>query len=684
MSTNKKVTGKKSSAGARAKTVAKLQTKVSIPRSKSTAKSAAASRRQDDLSARMQALNRVQAMIEFDLTGIVLDANDNFLATLGYTRDEIVGQHHSMFVDPAYRASSEYSQFWDKLRRGEFDRGQYRRLGKGGKEVWIEASYNPVLDRSGKPVKVVKFATDITAQKLQQADFEGQLSAISKAQAVIEFSLDGTILNANENFLKVLDYRLEEIKGRHHRMFVEPAEAETAAYRAFWEKLARGEYESARFRRMARGGREVWIQASYNPIFDPSGRAYKVVKYATDITPQVRAEEVLQRAVRDIQKVVQATLAGDLSVRVSMEGLEGTVSDLCGSVNGLVESMGAMISGIDNVVAAAGKGDLRERIQTEGQSGVASSVGKGVNNLIGAMTDIVDRIKSSAEAITTASNEIAAGNLNLSQRTEEQASSLEETASSMEELTQTVKQNADNAKQANQLAAGASDVAQRGGKVVSEVVTIMSNIRESSKKIEDIISVIDGIAFQTNILALNAAVEAARAGEQGRGFAVVAGEVRNLAHRSAAATKEIKGLIGDSVDKVHSGTQLVDTAGKTMGEIVQAVKRVTDIMGEITTASVEQSAGIDQINQAVAQMDQVTQQNAALVEEAATAAAALKDQATDLLDSVAGYRTGKEGRKGAGGVVAAELSSAARRRDPANESVVPLRRTGTDQHWTTF
>jgi methyl-accepting chemotaxis protein len=233
---------------------------------------------------------------------------------------------------------------------------------------------------------------------------------------------------------------------------------------------------------------------------------------------------------------------------------------------------------------------------------------------------------------------VASGNADLSQRTEEQASSLEETASSMEELTSTVKQNAENAKQANQLAASASEVAVKGGAVVSEVVGTMSSINESSKKIVDIISVIDGIAFQTNILALNAAVEAARAGEQGRGFAVVASEVRNLAQRSAAAAKEIKGLIGDSVDKVGAGTKLVDEAGKTMQEIVSSVKRVTDIMSEITAASQEQSSGIEQVNQAITQMDEVTQQNAALVEEAAAAAEAMQEQAQNLAHAVSVFR----------------------------------------------
>jgi methyl-accepting chemotaxis protein len=284
-------------------------------------------------------------------------------------------------------------------------------------------------------------------------------------------------------------------------------------------------------------------------------------------------------------------------------------------------------------------GDLMSSIDL--QAGDQTSMLHAIKTMRDSIASIVGQVRSGANMIATASSEIAAGNFDLSSRTEQQASSLEETASSMEELTSTVKQNADNALQANRLAASASDVAVKGGVVVAQVVDTMESINASGKKIADIIGVIDGIAFQTNILALNAAVEAARAGEQGRGFAVVATEVRNLAHRSAAAAKEIKALIGDSVEKVEVGTRLVDQAGATMQEIVASVKRVTDIMSEISSASAEQTSGIEQINQAIMQMDQVTQQNAALVEQAAAAAASLQDQAGNLAQVVGVFRTGE-------------------------------------------
>ena len=289
------------------------------------------------------------------------------------------------------------------------------------------------------------------------------------------------------------------------------------------------------------------------------------------------------------------------------------------------------------VARQVAEGDLTVRVEVKSKDETGELM-QALRDMTASLLRIVTEVRGGTDSIATASRQIAAGNLDLSSRTEQQASSLEETASSMEELTSTVQQNAHNAREANDLAASASSVAGKGGAVVAQVVDTMGSINDSSRKIVDIIGVIDGIAFQTNILALNAAVEAARAGEQGRGFAVVATEVRNLAQRSAAAAKEIKGLIEDSVEKVNTGSVLVDQAGATMEEIVTSIKRVTDIMGEIANASHEQSAGIEQVNQAISQMDQVTQQNASLVEEAAAAAASLQDRAVELVDVVAVFR----------------------------------------------
>jgi methyl-accepting chemotaxis protein len=364
---------------------------------------------------------------------------------------------------------------------------------------------------------------------------------------------------------------------------------------------------------------------------------------------------------------------------------------------GLIRSLGGEPQYAASLVRRIAEGDLTVEVET--RPGDAGSMLYAVRNMSENLERTVRGIKAASDSIATGSQQIASGNADLSQRTEEQASSLEETASSMEELASTVRQNAENAKQANQLAASASDVAVRGGAVVGEVVQTMSSINEASKKIADIIGVIDGIAFQTNILALNAAVEAARAGEQGRGFAVVASEVRTLAQRSAAAAKEIKGLISNSVEKVETGTRLVDDAGKTMDEIVTSVQRVTAIMAEITSAAHEQSAGIEQVNQAVMQMDQVTQQNAALVEEAAAAAESMREQAHQLADEIAVFKIA-DGARGAS-IPRQSVQSSAReeRRGPARapnvtrlpvkveadkSSRAPLAKTGTDGDWTEF
>jgi methyl-accepting chemotaxis protein len=236
------------------------------------------------LKATIEALNRSQATIEFKMDGTIITANENFLKTLGYSLAEIQGKHHSMFVGEKDKQGTAYREFWEALKRGEFQAAEYKRVGKGGKEVWIQASYNPIKGPDSKPFKVVKFASDVTARKMRDADTQGQLNAIGKSQAVIEFNLDGTIITANENFLQTLGYRLDEIQGRHHSMFVDEKEKQSAAYRQFWDALNRGEYQSAQYKRIGKGGKEIWIQASYNPILDLNGKPFKVVKFATDIT----------------------------------------------------------------------------------------------------------------------------------------------------------------------------------------------------------------------------------------------------------------------------------------------------------------------------------------------------------------------------------------------------------------
>jgi len=407
--------------------------------------------RRAEIIGQLDAINRAQAVIEFDLEGHVLAANQNFLDTMGYALNEIVGAHHGLFVTDGERASTTYRDFWHRLGEGEYDAGRYLRVAKDGREVWLQATYNPVLDRTGAPIKVVKYATDITHQEKRDADVRGQLEAIGKVQAIIEFELDGTVIWANDLFLRSLGYTLDEVVGRHHSMFVQPEDRQSPPYKQFWEKLAMGRNDAGQYLRIGKNGRQVWIEASYNPIFDAMGRPFKVVKYATDITRRFTAAQALR-----------------------------------GAVVGLTE-------------------------------------------------------------------------------------------------------NADRASQADLLAREACGVAEQGGHTVDDVVRAMRAITSNSRRISEIVGVVDTIAFQTNILALNAAVEAARAGAHGKGFAVVATEVRNLAQSSASAAREIKSLIATSVSEIDRGAGLVQTAGTTMQDILTSSRRVTEIMAEVVAVSLAQS-----------------------------------------------------------------------------------------------
>lgn len=537
-----------------------------------------------DKSAIIKAINNSQAVIEFTPDGEILTANKNFLMTTEYKLDEIVGKHHSIFAPAELIASKEYQTFWTRLKAGEFFSSEIKRIKKGGEIIWLSASYNPVFNSRGEVYKVIKFASDITEQTKQKNDHAGQIAAIKKSQAVIEFNLDGTIVTANDGFLAATGYSIDEIVGKHHRIFVTPEYAQSEAYKKLWRDLNAGIFMADEIERVAKDGSILYLQASYNPILDNEGKPYKVVKYASDITER---KQVIADLSDMLIQLTQYDLTAKLNVNPNSEFF---------------------------------------------------ALAQAMNRFVSQLGELMANVTDSANATKNAASEIAQGNADLSTRTEQQAASLQETASTMEQLSNTISLNSQNANSANSLASDAASIANAGGQVIKEVVNTMHSITESATKISEIISVIDGIAFQTNILALNAAVEAARAGEQGRGFAVVASEVRNLAQRSSTAAKDITSLISDSVNKIESGNQLVNESGSIMEQIVSAINKVNNTVSEIDSASTEQAAGVSEVSYAIRNMDSITQQNAALVEQAAAASENMQNQAHQLADIVSAFK----------------------------------------------
>jgi methyl-accepting chemotaxis protein len=421
------------------------------------------------------------------------------------------------------------------------------------------------------------------------------------------------------------DFHARELATRYH-------EDEQAVIRSGKALLAREE----ECRHPA--GHLVRLETTKIPLRDTAGTVTGLVGIGRDITLRVTEARALDEAVRESREVIQAVLGGASDRRIAMEGKTGNLHLLAQSINELIDSVSTTVAETGQVMRRAVDGDLTSRMKLNDKSGDFKVLATSVNSMIQAMMEVVAGLTTTSNAVQVGAEEIARGNLALSSRTEEQASSLVETTVTMEQMTSMVKNNADNAAQANQLAVAAREKAEGGGRVVGAAVAAMSEIHTASNKIVEVIGVIDEIAFQTNLLALNAAVEAARAGEQGQSFAVVASEVRNLASRSAKAAKEIKALIQDSVRKVNEGTKLVDESGEALGEIVLRVKKVTDVMADIANSSREQASGIEQVNRAVTAMDSMTQQNAALVEEAAAAATALNEQAMSLTRLIGHYR----------------------------------------------
>lgn len=582
-----------------------------------------------DYQGQIQGISEAQAVIQFNLDGTIITANDNFLAVVGYSLDEIKGQHHSIFVEPSYKNSPEYQQFWAALNRGEAQTGEFKRFGKGGKEVWIQASYTPIKDMNGTPFKVVKYATDVTKEKLINADYQGQIQAISKAQAVIQFELDGTITTANDNFLSVLGYTLDEIKGRHHSMFVEPEYKNSVDYTNFWQALNRGEHQIGEFKRLGKGGKEVWIQASYSPILDLNGKPFKVVKYAMDITAQ-------KETLSEVGRLIEAAYNGELEERTDPSQAEGDYRKLREGINNLLDAVVGPINEAAEVMEAASNRMLNKRVNGE-YKGKFAELKANINEAIQNLDTALQQVSEATEQVSSASQQIASGSQTLSQGANEQASSLEEVSSSLEEMSSQTKQNAENAQQGRNLADEANRNALGGGESMKKMVAAMSSIKDSSSATAKIVKTIDEIAMQTNLLALNAAVEAARAGEAGRGFAVVAEEVRNLAQRSAEAAKNTADMINESVGNAENGSKICEEVAKALEAIQEGNKKVNDLIAEIAAASDEQSKGIDQVNTAVAEMDKVTQQNAANSEESASSAEELSSQAEELQSMVAQF-----------------------------------------------
>jgi methyl-accepting chemotaxis protein len=528
-----------------------------------------------ELEAKLTAIGKSQAVIEFKMDGTILDANENFLHTLGYTLAEIRGKHHSLFVTPADRDGAAYKQFWADLNHGTYQAAEYKRLGKGGKEVWIQASYNPILDRSGKPYKVVKFATDVTSQKLQNADYAGQIAAIGKSQAVIEFKMDGTILDANENFLHALGYALAEIQGKHHSLFVAPAERDGAAYKKFWADLNQGTYQAAEYKRLGKGGKEVWIQASYNPILDLSGKPFKVVKFAIDVTSEKlqNADYAGQiAAIGKSQAVIEFKMDG--TILDANENFLHALGYSLAEIQGKHHSLFVAPADRDNAAYKQFWADLNQGTYQAAEYKRLAKGGREVwiQASYNPILDLNGKPFKVVKFATDVTQQVIARmkNEHIREMMETVAAGAEELNASVREIATSMVKSKDTADDAAQRVTAADQSTQR--------------LAEATQAMGGIIEMINNITSQINLLALNATIESARAGEAGKGFAVVANEVKNLAGQARNATEQI--------------SKEIDGMRNISGDVVTALQGIKDGIESVreyvtsTAAAVEEQSAV--------------------------------------------------------------------------------------------
>jgi methyl-accepting chemotaxis protein len=549
-----------------------------------------------DALAQSAAISRSQAVIEFKMDGTIITANQNFLDAMGYRLDEIQGKHHQMFAPPDLRGSDAYKAFWASLNRGEFQAAEYKRVGKGGREVWIQASYNPILDGAGRPVKVIKFATDITEKKIRNMEDAGKISAIGRAQAVIEFNLDGTIITANENFLATVGYRLEEIQGKHHSMFVAPSERDSAAYREFWAKLGRGEFEAAEYKRFGKGGKEVWILASYNPILDDAGKPFKVVKFASDVTADklTAANYAGQiEAIGKSQAVIEFSMDGH--VLTANANFLGALGYSLAEIKGKHHSLFMPPDQRDGEAYRAFWANLN---RGEFQSGEYERVGKGGKQIWiqASYNPIRDLNGKPCKVVKYASDTTA--QVLARMRSERVRGMMESVAAGAEELNASVRE-------ISAAMSKSRDTALTAVEQVESADLQAQRLSEAAESMSSIVQLIGDITGQINLLALNATIESARAGEAGRGFAVVASEVKNLANQAKQATDKIEqeignlnGISGDVVGALGSIKKAIQEVSEYVTSTAAAVEEQSTVTSEMSNGMQQAAAEAASIGQA--------------------------------------------------------------------------------------